>query len=124
MIFSMLSGYWMDEDLIPIWNVADILDDDKKIKLINHTSNGLEHYNNHFNSIVPSSHPNLVVFADALCEEADNVVQRLEDIDKRKEISLEYSNPVFPRILGEFWVKINRGNNKAAGKKRRAVKRS
>ncbi len=95
----MLSGYLMDEDLIPIWNVANILDDDKKIKLINRTSNGLECYNHHFNSIVPSSHPNLVVFADALREEADNVVQRLEDIDKRR-----YPSGVFrPCIPSDTW---------------------
>ena len=114
----------MDEDLIPIWNVANILDDDKNIKLINRTSNGLECYNHHFKSIVPSSHPNLIVFADAFHEEADHVVQRLEDVDKRREIPLGYSVPVFPQIPGEFWKKVNHGNNKAAGKKRRAVKRS
>jgi hypothetical protein len=60
----------MDKDLIAIWNVADILDDDEKIKLINRTSNGLELecYNSHFNGIIPSTskHQNLVIFACAL----------------------------------------------------------
>ena len=60
--------------------------------------------------------PKLGFFADALHEEADNLVQRLEDVDKRWEIPQEYSEPVFPQI--------NLENNKAAGKKRRAVKRS
>ena len=58
-----------------------------------------------------------VVFADALHEEADNLVQRLEDVDKRRDISLDYSNPVFPQIPGEFWEKVNRENNKTAGKR-------
>jgi hypothetical protein len=88
--------YWMDEDSIAIWNVTDILDDDEKIKLINRTSNGLERYNRHFNGIIPSKHPNLVIFACALRSEADKVIQKMEDIDKRREIPPKYSEPRVP----------------------------
>lgn len=112
----------MDEDLIAIWNVADILDDDEKIKLINRTSNGLERYNRHFNGIIPSKHPNLVIFACALRSEADRVIQKMEDIDKRREIPPEYSEPVFPEIPEEFWQKVNGGSKKATGKKKRGTK--
>ncbi len=45
-----------------VWNIAEV---SKKKGDNPHflTNNSLERYNRHFNGIVPSAHPNLVVFA-------------------------------------------------------------
>ena len=94
---------------------------EKKSKLINKTSNGLECYNCHFNGIVPTNHPNLVTFTHAPCEEANCVVQRMEDINKGRENAPDYDVPVFPNISDEFWDKIEARKNEASkisGKKR------
>ena len=121
----LCSDFWMQKDLIPIWNVSDIVDT-KGPKPVNLTSNGLERYNRHINSILPSDHPNLVAFANALRAEADRVTKRMEDIDKGREKPPEYSDPVFPTIPQEFWDEINnigigkKKQKKAAGKKRKA----
>jgi len=110
----------MQDDFVDVWNVSDIMCE-KKIKLINRTSNGLECYNHHFNGIVPTSHPNLVTFTHALREEANRVIQRKEDIDKGQENALDYDDPVFPNIPEEFWDKTEANKNEASkisGKKR------
>ena len=64
-----------------VWNIAEV---SKKKGDNPHflTNNALERYNRHFNGIVPSAHPNLVVFAHALREEAKSVSQHLEDVRK------------------------------------------
>ena len=122
--FAVHSGFWMQDDMIPVWNVTGVADSEHKV--INRTSNGLERYNCHINSILPSNHPNLVTFATALRAEADRVIQRMEDVDKRREKPPEYSEPVFPTIPDEFWEHINNtggGNTKqkkSAGRKRKA----
>jgi hypothetical protein len=72
------------------------------MKLLHHTSNGLERYNKHFNSICPTSHPNLVSFVHALKQGADQVVQQMEDITKGRETSPNYNEPDFPRIPPDF----------------------
>ena len=86
--------------MIPVWSVAGVADSEHKV--INRTSNGLERYNRHINSILPSNHPNLVTFATALHAEADRVIQRMKDVDKQREMPPEYSNPVFQTIPDEL----------------------
>ena len=110
----------MQDDFVDVWNVSDIMCE-KKSKLINRTSNGLERYNRHFNGIVPTNHPNLITFTHALHEEANRVIQRMEDIDKGRESAPDYDDPVFPNIPDEFWDKIEAHKNEArkiSGKKR------
>ena len=75
----------MDEEVVPIWNFSDIIDDSSKAKLVNKTKNALEHYNHHFNSLFGTDHPQLVVFVIILCDAADRIVQRLKDVDKGRE---------------------------------------
>ena len=91
-----------------------ILNDNEKVKLVNRTSNGLEQYNHHFNSILPSHHPNLISFAKAIRDEADQVIQRMENIDKRREIPPSNNEPVFPEIPDEFWKKVSAEKKKKA----------
>ena len=84
-----------------VWNIYDKKDGDAK--LLHLTSNGLEHYNRHFNGICPQSHPNLVAFAHALRSEADRVVQCVDDVAKGREIPPDYSEPCFPDIPDDFY---------------------
>jgi len=52
---------------VKVWNIAGIKINKKKGESARFlTNNALKGYNRHFNGIVPSSHPNLVVFAHAL----------------------------------------------------------
>ena len=75
-----------------VWNVAGVNTNKKKSENARFlTNNALERYNRHFNGIIPSSHPNLVVFAHALREEAKSVSQRLEDVRKGREKAPTYS---------------------------------
>jgi len=82
---------------VDVWNDSDIMCD-KKIKLINRTSKGLKCYDFHFNGIVPTSHPNLATFTHALHEEANRVVQWMEDIHEGQINAPGYDDPVFPNI--------------------------
>jgi hypothetical protein len=69
----------MQDDFVKVWNIAGIKINKKKGESARFlTNNALERYNRHFNGIVPSSHPNLVVFAHILKSEAKSVYQRLE----------------------------------------------
>ena len=86
----------MDEEVVPIWNFSDITDDSSKAKLVNKTNNALERYNRHFNSLFGTDHPQLVAFVIILHDEADRIVQRLEDVDKGREQPPKYLEPVFP----------------------------
>ena len=104
----------MQDEIVAVWNIAEILDDNEKVKLVNRTSNGLEHYNHCFNSILSSHHPDLVSFAMAIQDEADQVIQRMENIDKRCEIPPKYNEPVFPEIPDEFWKKVSAEKKKKA----------
>ena len=104
----------MDEEVAPIWNFSDITDDSSKAKLVNKTNNALERYNRHFNSLFGTDHPQLVAFVKNFCDEADRIVQRLEDVDKGREQPPEYLESVFPKIPDEFWEKV--GVKKAKGK--------
>ncbi len=61
----------------------------------------LRGYNCHFNGIVPSSHPNLVVFANALKNKAIPVSQHLEDVRKGCEEAPTYSTK-FIEIPNKF----------------------
>ena len=103
----------MQDDFVDVWNISDIMCE-KKSKLINRTSNRLERYNHHSNGIVPTNHPNLVIFTQVLCEEAICVIQRMEDIDKGQENAPDYDDPVFPNIPDEFWDKIEAHKNEAS----------
>ena len=103
----------MQDDFVDVWNVSDIMCE-KKSKLINRTSNGLERYNHHFNGIVATNHPNLVTFTHALREEVNRVIQRMEDIDKGQENGPDYDDPVFPNTTNEFWDKIEAHKNEAS----------
>ena len=66
----------MDEEVVPLWNFSDVMDDSSKAKLVNKTNNALEHYNHHFNSLFGTDHPHLVAFVIILRDEADRIVQR------------------------------------------------
>ncbi len=80
------SSFWMQDDFVKVWNVAGVNIDKKKGENARFlTNNALERFNRHFNHIVPSSHPNLVVFAHALKDEANSVSQHLEDVRKGRE---------------------------------------
>ena len=122
--YVVIRDFWLDEELIALWNYADILDDDEKLKLISKTSNGLERYNHHFKSLFPTDRPALVAFVVTLREEADRIVQRLEDVDKGREVPPDYLEPVFPTIPDEFWEKVGvQKKKKGAEKRKRAVKK-
>jgi len=86
-------------DLVKIWNVAHLIDSDDKMKLLCQTSNGLESYNKHFNGICPTSHPNLVSFAYALRQEADRVVQHMDDVAKGQEVPPDNNEPIFLKFV-------------------------
>ena len=105
-----------------VWNIAGVNTNKKKGENARFlTNNALERYNCHFNGIVPSSHPNLVVFAHALREEAKSVSQRLEDVRKGREEAPIYSTS-FIEIPKEFhsfkWPPVA-----VASKKRRVMKK-
>ena len=105
---------------IKVWNIAEV-SNKKKGGDNPHflTNNSLERYNRHFNGIVPSAHPNLVVFAHALKEEAKVVSQRLEDVRKGCEKAPTYtaSSIEIPKEFHSFkWPPV-------AIKKRRVVKK-
>jgi hypothetical protein len=55
--------------------------------------------------------------------ETDRVIQKMEDIDKRREIPHEYFEPVFPEIPEEFWQKVDGGSKKTIRAKRREVQK-
>ena len=114
----------MDEEVVPIWNFSDVIDDTSKAKLVNKTNNALDHYNCHFNSHFGTDRPQLVAFLIILCDEADRIVQRLEDVDKGREQPPEYLEPVFPKIPDEFWEKIGvkKAKGKAGGKRKGRAK--
>ena len=96
------SSFWMQDDFVKVWNIAGVNTNKKKGENARFlTNNALERYNRHFNGIVPSSHPNLVVFAHALREEAKSVSQRLEDVRKGREVAPTYSTS-FIEIPKEF----------------------
>jgi hypothetical protein len=59
------------------------------------TSNGVGHYNCHFDGICASIHPNLVSFAKVLYGEADWV--------KGARYTPDNQEPVFPEIPEAFW---------------------
>jgi hypothetical protein len=104
----------MDEEVVPLWNISDIMDDSLKAKLVNKTNNALECYNHHFNSLFGSDHSQLVAFVIIVHNETDRIVQRMEDVDKGRDQPPEYLEPVFPKIHDEFWDKV--GVKKAKGK--------
>ena len=114
----VINSFWMQDDFVKVWNIAEV---SKKKGDNPHflTNNALERYNRHFNGIVPSAHPNLVVFAHALKEEAKAVSQRLEDVRKGREEAPTYTAS-FIEIPKEFhsfkWPPV-------ATKKRRVVKK-
>ena len=114
----------MDDEVVPIWNFSDITDDSSKAKLVNKTNNALERYNRHFNSLFGTDHPQLVAFVIILRDEADRIVQRLEDVDKGREQPPEYPEPVFPKIPDEFWEKVGmkKAKGKAGGKRKGRAK--
>ena len=116
------SSFWMQDDFVKVWNIAGVNTNKKKGENARFlTNNALERYNRHFNGIVPSSHPNLVVFAHALREEAKSVSQRLEDVRKGREEAPTYSTS-FIEIPKEFhsfkWPPVA-----VASKKRRVMKK-
>ena len=77
----------MEKDIVKVWNMAHL--DKAEIEIKNKTNDGLERYNRHFNGIVPVSHPNLLVFVQALRKETDDVVQRNETVRKGQEVISE-----------------------------------
>ena len=107
----------MEPDLVKIWNVAHLIDSDDKMKLLHRTSNGLESYNKHFNGICPTSHPNLVSFAHALRQEADRVVQRMDDVAKGQAIPPDYNQPEFPQIPPEFYANKKKATTRKGTRK-------
>ena len=119
----VIRDFWLDEELIALWNYADILDDDEKLKLISKTSNGLERYNRHFKSLFPTDRPAFVAFVVTLREEADRIVQRLEDVDKGREVPPDYLEPVFPTIPDEFWEKLGCRRRRREQKRGRGLSR-
>ena len=76
--------FWLDPVYVDLGNVAHLLHKKDKMKLLHCTSNGLERYNKLFNSICPTSHPNLVSFAHAHKKETDRIVQQMKDVTKRR----------------------------------------
>jgi hypothetical protein len=102
---------------VKLWSVAHLVDNDDKLKLLHSTSNGLESYNKHFNHFCPTSHPNLVTLAHALHQEADGIVQRMDDVAKGRETPPDYSDHVFPKILPEFYNKNKKPSAKESLRK-------
>jgi len=92
----------MQDDFVKVWNIAGIKINKKKGESAQFlTNNALKMYNRHFNGIVPSSHPNLVVFAHALKSEAKSVSQHLEHVRNGREEAPTYST-TFIEIPKEF----------------------
>ena len=114
------SSFWMQDDFVKVWYVAGVNTNKKKGENACFLSNNaLERYNRHFNGIIPSSHPNLVVFAHALREEAKSVSQRLEDGRKGREKAPTYSTSFIeiPREFHSFkWPPVASKKHKAAKK--------
>jgi len=102
----------LQDDFVKVWNISEALEDETRVKLIIRTSNCLEHYNRHFNSIISTSHPNLVTFVDALHNEVDRVLQRMENTDKGRKDTPDYKEPAFPEIPAEFLEIIEKLNNR------------
>ena len=95
-----------------LWSVAHLVDNDDKWKLLHRTNNGLESYNKHFNCICLTSHPNLLTFAHALRQEADRIVQWMDDVPKGGEIPPDYNERVFHQIPPEFYADKNKATTK------------
>jgi hypothetical protein len=93
-------SFWMNEQIINLWNHADIKDDD--VELSSRTSCGLERYNRHMGTIFPSAHPSLVLFAQSLKNEVDEVIQRIENVKKGREVPPDLRGSHFPPIPPEY----------------------
>ena len=52
----------MDEEVVPLWNFSDIIDDSSKAKLVDKTKNALKCYNLYFNILFGIDHHQLVSF--------------------------------------------------------------
>jgi hypothetical protein len=80
--------------------------------LVNKNNNALGCYNRHFNSLFGTDRSQLVANVIILCDEADRIVQRSEDVDKGRKQPLEYLEVVFPKIPDEFRDKVGvKGQN-------------
>ena len=95
-----------------MWKISEVLEDETRVESTNRTSNGLEHYNCHFNGVISTSHPNLISFIDALLNKVDRVLQRMENIDKGRADAPEYKEPAFPDIPAEFLEIIGKLNSR------------
>lgn len=105
-------SFWFEPDPDKIWNVAHFIDSDNKMKLLQWISSGSEIYNK-FNGMCPTSHPNLMRVAHALCQENDSVVQHMDDVAMFKAFPPDYDEPVFPQIPPEVYA----NNMKATARK-------
>jgi hypothetical protein len=109
-----LLSFWLQEEFLDVWNISEKKNGD--VKLLHLTNNGLERYNKHFNSICPTSHPNLVSFVHALKKESERVEQRLDDVAKGREVPPVYDEPIFPDIPDDFY--LSEPDEKPKAKKR------
>ncbi len=104
----MFFSFWLQDDLVKVWNVADHVSC-KAETILDLTTNGLERYKRHFNGICPTSHPNLVTFAHVLLVEVDRNVQLMDDVAKGREILPSYNDPVFMGIPPDIFDTNNVG---------------
>ena len=109
-----------------VWNIADA--DARTTKLVNRTSNSLEQYNRHFNGILPTDHPNLVVFVAGLQKDVKRVVQRIKDVRVGRERPPKYDEDVIPEVPADFitycrdWKKREKAKAEAEKKKADAAR--
>ena len=89
----------MQADFVKAWNLSDL---DEDLELIRRPSNGLERYNRRMGGLNPTSHPRLGTFVSNLKIEADNQLQRIEDIKYKQEDPPTYDEVVFPPIPEEY----------------------
>jgi len=80
--------FWLELDLVRFWWQDEVTSPDQQW----------------INGIFPASHPNLVSFAHALHQEADRVVQHMDDVAKGREVPPDYNEPVFPQIPPELYA--------------------
>jgi hypothetical protein len=93
----------MQDEFDEVWNVSTLdnkTDEAPEVWFL--TNNALENYNRHFNHIVPNSHPNLVVFSNALQKEAASVSQRMKNVWVGCETAPTYAGANFTPIPDDF----------------------
>ena len=95
----------MQADFLKVWNISGIVDDGKRVKLVDKTSNGLECYNHHFMVLFL-----LLTLTQSLSSKLyeKKSIEFLQEwkILTRAEKILQNMQSLFPEIPSDFWEMI------------------